>query len=159
MSDQDLVCQISEMNGQEREDDYKCTNYMKYMKIFTPTARMALCHWSFTISDHSDICRSTVAKAICYFDRFMSTSSNSFTLAHSGFRTIQLAFITCLMIALKLEGKNTKLEHVSKIYLDEYNENEIIRLESEVLHALQGCLDGELLHLRHYVLYILQFGI
>ncbi|KAL3779700.1 hypothetical protein ACHAWO_004734 [Cyclotella atomus] len=83
-----------------------------------------------------------------HFGLFMGSNSRSVELARADIGTAQLAFVTCLVIALKTHsGLNVESDFVSNtICRDMYGADEIIQMELEILQSLQWRLSGPLPH-------------
>jgi hypothetical protein len=114
--------------------------------IITTTDRRTMCDWSYTIVDACNIDREMSCIGTTYFDRFMSSTASSkvATEAHRSRRTFQLAYIACLIIALKCRGgMQVDANFVSEtICRNQYDSNEINTMECEVLRALTYKLNG-----------------
>ena len=143
----DLCCitsQILIMQQQEREQAYICIDYLSYRTDLCSANRQALCNWAYQrIAAFTGVNRLTVVKAISYFDRYMSTSSED-----RGLEAIQLAFVTSLVIALKVDaGFNVELDFFANVVLeDAYDKEEIERMEMKILRALGWRLSGPTPH-------------
>jgi|EP00970_Alexandrium_tamarense_P014249 hypothetical protein len=165
-----LVEQIHTMQDQEIRyklsvaDDYmnKSSSLHRYFPngdIITTDDRKAMCKWSYTIVDGCKLSRQVAVVAIQYFDRFLCTaatlddslfdgrrllSSRRATIALVSRREFQLAFISCLVIALKNHsGMIVESEFVSDILCQSmYCTQELSEMEMEVLRALDWRLNG-----------------
>lgn len=132
------------MEKQEKEEDYKWSDYMNCSKCMRPEHRMALCNWGYQIIDrYNGVSRSVAVIAISYFDRFMSTSPGSVSVSCS-----QLAFISCLLIALKAHaGFSVEPQFVSDVIcMGSYSVDEINDMELIVLRDLKWRLNGPTPH-------------
>ena len=139
-----IISQIRVMQEQERAEAYRCINYLRYRNEMDQVDRQALCNWGYqTIAACNGGNRLTVVKAISYFDRYMSSSSQCRDL-----EAIQLAFVTSLVIALKIDaGFNVELDFIaSAITKDAYTQEDIRRMELEILQALEWRLNGPTPH-------------
>ncbi|KAL3804010.1 hypothetical protein HJC23_006401 [Cyclotella cryptica] len=150
MIQNELIEQLCVMQHQE-EDAYKCSVYMDSAntKPVSPSDRESLCIWGYhTIAACPGIARSTGVVAILYFDRFLSTSSPIAKWVLKDRREFQLAFVACLVIALKVHsGLNVELDFVSGVICDDmYDIKEIIMMENEVLKVLKWRLNGPIPH-------------
>ena len=133
------------MQQQENSPSYKCNDYMSTTHVVTPCHREALCHWGYhTVATCLHISPSSCATTISYFDRFLSSSSPTATGALSDPGELQLAFVACLVIALKSHaGFKVELDYVSdKICGNMYTSTEINCMEREILQALNWRLTG-----------------
>ena len=140
----DIISQIRVMQEQERAEAYRCTNYLSYRTDMTPDDRLALCNWGYqVIANVSGISSFTAVKAISYFDRYMGASPEC-----RGLEIIQLAFITSLVIALKVDsGFNVELDFVARsVTKGTYDEDEIRWMEIMILQALDWRLSGPAPH-------------
>jgi hypothetical protein len=141
-----IVSQIRVMQEQERSEAYRCNDYLSYRSELGPADRQALCNWGFqTIAAFHGISRFTVVKAISYFDRYMCTSFQGRSVE---LEAIQLAFVASLVIALKVDsGFNVEIDFVASVVTkDAYDEEEISRMEMEILQALGWRLSGPTPH-------------
>ena len=137
-----ITSQVRVMQEQEQTEAYRCNDYLGYRTEFGPEDRQALCTWGYRmIKAFTGINRLTVVRAISYFDRYMSTSHQG---REQQVETIQLAFISSLIIALKIDsGLKVDLDFFALVVTrDAYGEEEIRRMELKILHALQWRLSG-----------------
>lgn len=143
------------MLKQEKSSFYKCIDYMSLYfdendASFSYSDRQALCNWGYqTIKAcNVDISRSTVLIAISYFDRFLSDSASTDNGILSDLPRIQLAFVTCLVIALKVNsGFNVESNFVSNVVCrNMYDAQELIDMEIEILRVLSFKLSGPTAH-------------
>jgi hypothetical protein len=150
MDDSILISQISVMHQQENSKSYSYFDYMSMpTSILRPPDREALCNWGYqTIAACKGVSRSTAAKAISFFDRFLGTSAPEAQEALSDLGDSQLAFVACLVIALKVHsGFNVEIDFVSNVVCGKmYDANEIIAMELHVLQALGWKLNGPTPH-------------
>ena len=122
---------------------------MSISDIVTPSHRQALCRWGFqTIAACHCISHSTAIVAISYFDRFLGSSSSAANRALSDLRELQLAFVACLVIALKAHsGLNVECDFVSNVVCrNTYDSEEIMSMEVQVLQSLSWKLNGPTAH-------------
>ena len=142
--------QLCAMQQQEKTQSYKCTDYISTSQVVTPSLREALCKWGYqTIAACTGgATRSTVVVAISYFDRFLSTSAPMANRALSDIYYFQLAFVTCLVIALKVQaGFNVEHDFVSRVITkDMYDTEEITSMEIQILQALSWKMSGPTAH-------------
>ena len=141
-----ITSQVRVMQEQEQTEAYRCNDYLGYRTEFGPEDRQALCTWGYRmIKAFTGINRLTVVRAISYFDRYMSTSHQG---REQQVETIQLAFISALLIALKADsGFKVELDFFARVVTrDGYGEDEIRRMEMEILIALQWRLSGPAPH-------------
>lgn len=137
-----LFMQEQESSHYRVTGDYLSTLHGK--ANVTPDDRRTMISWSFNIVDVCSIDREMACIGASYFDRFMSTSAVGAADAMRSRRSFQLAFITCLVIALKCRGGMQIDSHfVSDVICrDQYDANEINATEMEVLRALSWRLNG-----------------
>ena len=147
MSQSYLIGEICVLKEQEKAEAYLCSDYMRSAASFCPQDRRALCEWAYQIVDgngryNSDgrngPCRLTAVIALSYFDRFMSTSSKSAQVALEDIHVSQLAFVSCLVIALKAHASfSVEVDFISNAICGSmYGVDEITEMEMEVLQAL-----------------------
>jgi len=142
-----LIDQLQFMLEQE-ETHYQvglgCDDYFPPWAAVSSSDRQTMCSWSYDIVNACSIPREVACIAMSYFDRFMCTSSQRARTALASRREFQLAFITCLIIALKCRaGMQVDSDFVSDTICQKlYCEEEIIKMEKEILSALQWRLNG-----------------
>jgi hypothetical protein len=150
MDDSSLISQISVMHQQENSTSYRFVDYMSTeTNVLRPPDREALCNWGYqTVAACNGVNRSTAAKAISFFDRFLGTSAPAAQQALADVGDSQLAFVACLVIALKVHpGFNVETNFVSNVVCGNiYDASEIIAMELHVLQALGWKLNGPTPH-------------
>jgi hypothetical protein len=150
MDDSSLISQISVMHQQENSTSYRFVDYMSTeTNVLRPPDREALCNWGYqTVAACNGVNRSTAAKAISFFDRFLGTSAPAAQQALADVGDSQLAFVACLVIALKVHpGFNVETDFVSNVVCGNiYDASEIIAMELHVLQALGWKLNGPTPH-------------
>ena len=133
----------------EQEETYQVTtDYLlpSWTKV-SPSDRRTMCSMSYDIVDACSIDREVSCIAMTYFDRFMATNSQSAKAALMSHQEFQLAFISCLFIALKYSAGMQIDSYVSNaICQGMYNEKELIAMEKKILSALQWRLNGPSAH-------------
>ena len=122
-----------------------------------PEDRRIMASWSYDIVDACSIDRELACIGMSYFDRFIctpvgrstiiintTTTTSSCKNNGSRRRKFQLAFLTCLVIALKVRGgMQVDSPFVSEtICQGMYSPQEIVQMESIILKALQWRLNG-----------------
>eukprot|EP00551_Chaetoceros_affinis_P006866 CAMPEP_0203677760 /NCGR_PEP_ID=MMETSP0090-20130426/29473_1 /ASSEMBLY_ACC=CAM_ASM_001088 /TAXON_ID=426623 /ORGANISM="Chaetoceros affinis, Strain CCMP159" /LENGTH=330 /DNA_ID=CAMNT_0050544753 /DNA_START=248 /DNA_END=1240 /DNA_ORIENTATION=+ len=95
--------------------------------------REKICHWTYSVIDHFELHRETVALSIDLFDRFLATRGNrcdgSFAL---------LASLTTLYIAIKVhEKKKIKLSTLTQLSRGQFEPAHIEDMEIEILKSLE----------------------
>eukprot|EP00956_Cyclotella_meneghiniana_P032684 scaffold90767_cov63-Cyclotella_meneghiniana.AAC.8 len=134
----------------EKTSSYKCCDYLsRTQTIVGPCDRQALCQWGYDlIATYNFVSRSTAVVAFGYFDRFMSSDTITSNRALNDIVECQLAFVTCLVIALKIHsGFNVDSNFVAnEITRDMYEVKEINRMELNVLQSLGWKLNGPTPH-------------
>jgi hypothetical protein len=151
MDDSSLISQICVMHRQEKSTSYRLVDYMSTeTSILRPPDREALCNWGYqTVAACNGVTsRTTAAKAISFFDRFLGTSAPAAQQALTDLVYSQLAFVACLVIALKFHsGFNVETDFISnEVCGNMYDSNEIIEMELNVLKALGWKLNGPTPH-------------
>ena len=136
---------------QQQEKAYRCTDYMSRSNAAVhPEDRQALCDWGYQIiAACNGVSRSTAVAAFSIFDRFLSSSSPAATQALADIQYSQLAFVTCLVIALKVQSgfKVVETDFVSEtVCRNMYCPEELNETEMRVLKALQWKLNGPTSH-------------
>lgn len=109
---------------------------------------MKLCAIGAITPSLGNVSRSTAVKAISYFGRFLATSATAAMQALTDLNNLQLAYVACLFIALKVHsGFDVEADFVSNVVCrNEYDANEIIAMEMEVLQAHEWKLNGPIPH-------------
>ena len=149
MNDPLVLSQICAMQIQERSASYKCSDYLSRTQAIDPSHRHALCKWGYdTIAACDGVSRSTAVVAFTYFDRFLSSNSPAAERALNDVAECQLAFVSSLVIALKIHsGFNVESDFVSEVVTrNAYNADEINSMELEILHSLSWKLNGPTPH-------------
>lgn len=139
------------MQQQETSPSYRCTDYISSSDNveFSCSDRRALCDWGYkTIAACNGISRQTAVVAISYFDRYLSSPASSAKRTLSDLPSIQLAFVTCLVIALKTDsGFHVESDFVSSVVCKNmYQAEEINTMEIEILRTLSWKLSGPTAH-------------
>ncbi|KAL9182214.1 hypothetical protein ACHAXT_012866 [Thalassiosira profunda] len=114
----------------------------------TASDRRTMASWSHDIVDACAISREVSCIAASYFDRFACTHSKRAKAALRSRRDFQLAFIACLVVALKCRaGMQVDSDFVSgTVCQGLYDEGEIVAMEREILAALSWRLNGPSAH-------------
>jgi hypothetical protein len=141
-----LIDQLSAMFYQESTTKYKSIDYMNSEEVEVyPSDRESLCVWGYSVVAACRVVdRSVVAAAISYFDRYLSSSDPSAKQALTRRFQFQLAFVGCLVIALKVHsGFNVETSFVADEICDGlYSVKDIIDTEGKILKALNWYLNG-----------------
>ena len=129
----------------QTQSDYFATN--KKAKV-TSSDRRTMATWSYDIVDACSIDREVACIATTYCDRCMSTSSKRAKDGITSRRRYQLAFIACLIIALKCRaGMTVDSDFVSDILCQRlYDKDEILDMEKEILSGLEWRLNEPSVH-------------
>lgn len=110
--------------------------------------RRTMISWSYDIVDACSIDREMATIGMSYFDRFLLTSPGisifSYHNHNTSRRKFQLAYLTCLVIALKCRGgMQVDSPFVSEtICQGMYTPRKIVEMERTILEALQWKLNG-----------------
>lgn len=95
--------------------------------------REKICHWSYSVVDHFELSRETVAISIDLFDRFLATRGN-----RCNGSSALLTSLTTLYIAIKLnEPKKIKLTTLSNLSRGQFFPPDIEEMEFRILSSLQ----------------------
>ena len=146
-----IFSQIGVMQQQERSASYRITDYIsRPNSAVTPSDREALCNWGYRIIAACDSAksRSAVVVAISYFDRFLSSRTPMANRALSDTYYFQLAFVTSLVIALKVHaGFNVEHDFVGSVFCrNNYETEEITQMEIRIIQALRWKMSGPNAH-------------
>mmetsp|Transcript_8098 Transcript_8098/g.15250 ORF Transcript_8098/g.15250 Transcript_8098/m.15250 type:complete len:293 (+) Transcript_8098:153-1031(+) len=94
--------------------------------------RDKICNWTYSVIDHFELSRQTVAISIDIFDRYMATRGN---LCDSNLAL--LTSLATLYIAIKVnEKKKMKLCTLAKLSRDRFSPQDIELMETEILTSL-----------------------
>lgn len=95
--------------------------------------REKICHWTFSVIDHFDLSRETVATSLNLFDRFLATRANK---CDGNFAL--LTSLTTLYIAIKVrEKKKIKLSTLTQLSRGQFGPCDIEEMEMSILTSLQ----------------------
>lgn len=134
-----LVDRIRAMRNQEQVN-YAYRNYIRSptsSSISSNTTeligwREKICHWTYSVIDHFDLHRETVAISLDLFDRFIATRGNK-----CDGNLALLTSLTTLYIAIKVhEKKKIKLSTLTTLSRGQFGPSDIERMELEILQAL-----------------------
>ena len=141
----DLIDRLDVMVSQESLSHYITKDYLRHSSRdghsrskskVTPAARAKIVRWLYDIVDYFELERSTVAMAMSYVDRFMSTSSSGKS-SRRNITSYQLTCLSCLFLATKtIDIKHIDVDLLVKASRGCYNREEIIDTEKKVLDAL-----------------------
>jgi len=94
--------------------------------------REKICHWSYSVIDHFDLSRHTVAISLDLFDRFLATKGNKCKGSCA-----LLISLTTLYIAVKInESKKIKLSTLTHLSRGQFDSQDIEKMEVKILKAL-----------------------
>ena len=143
-----VLRQIFMMQQQEKSASYKCIDYLSRTHVIEPSHRQELCEWGFKTIAACGVNSSTAAIAFGYFDRFLSSDNPAAERALNDITECQLAFITSVVIALKIHsGFNVESDFVSNVITrNAYDAEEINDMELEILQSLDWRLNGPTSH-------------
>jgi len=142
-----LVDHLQFMQEQE-ETTYQIPPSADYLRkpysTVTSADRRTMLEWSYDIVRACAISREIACVGAQYFDRFLCTPSRRARAAAASRREFQLAFIACVVIALKCRaGMKVEAAFVSETICQKlYDEAEVLGMERDVLSALQWRLNG-----------------
>mmetsp|Transcript_13984 Transcript_13984/g.20885 ORF Transcript_13984/g.20885 Transcript_13984/m.20885 type:complete len:369 (+) Transcript_13984:65-1171(+) len=94
--------------------------------------REKICHWTYTVIDHFNLSRRTVAISMDLFDRFLATLGNNC----DGNQALLIS-LTTLYISIKIhERKKIKLLTLSDLSRSQFTPKEIEDMEMRILQSL-----------------------
>eukprot|EP00956_Cyclotella_meneghiniana_P006118 scaffold7977_cov77-Cyclotella_meneghiniana.AAC.1 len=128
-----------------QESSTYMTSHYLHRAAVTAEERAWLCQWGFDILDACEINRTIAVIAIGYFDRYLSNRGlECVEVCLSNQRDFQLAFITCLVIALKGRGSmEVRPTFVAETMCEDmYSPSEIMNMELQILRTLGWYLNG-----------------
>lgn len=136
------ICSLAETirKMRERESDYVVSDYLHQKSILAykdpvdMTCRSQMIDWIINIIEHCKFSKVTASIAINYLDRFLMKSEWAL-IDRSAF---QLAFITCLYIAIKVhEPTVLSVESIESLIRNVYTKHQIEQMEIIVLTTIQ----------------------
>ena len=145
----DLIDRLDVMLSQEDQPQYIAKDYLhsrskqhsrdllsrSKSKQVNPASRAKIVRWLYDIVDYFHLERSTVAMAMSYVDRFMSTPSAR--ASRKNITSYQLTCLACLFVAIKvLDVTHLDIDLLVKASRGCYERQEILDMEKEVLDAL-----------------------
>jgi hypothetical protein len=144
-----VIEQLDVMIGQEKTA-YKCHDYLNTNKSgVSASDRQALCNWGYSlIGVCVGVDKPAVAVAISYFDRYLSSSKQNVKQVIGDRGLVQLAFVSCLVIALKVRsGICVDMNYVSdELCGGSYVASDVTEMEFEILGSLKWRLNGPTPH-------------
>lgn len=95
--------------------------------------REKICYWTYSVVDHFDLSRRTVAISLNIFDRFLANQGNTCDGSHA-----LLVSLTSLYIAIKVhERKKIKLCTLVELSRSQFTPSDIENMELEILMSLK----------------------
>lgn len=132
-----LVDRIRAMRNQE-QTHYAYRNYISLSSSISSDTteligwREKICHWTYSVIDHFDLHRETVAISLDFFDRYIASRGNK-----CDGNLALLTSLTTLYIAIKVhEKKKIKLSTLTQLSRGQFGPHDIERMELEILHSL-----------------------
>lgn len=138
-----------------KEENYVCHDYLEsegqVAAIRKPPKRDAIdescrskmCEWIFHVIDSTRLQRETAGVAMGYLDRFLCTEMPRAEQARCNRKEYQLAAMTCLYIAVKLQEPFEMDAHLmSRLSRGLHTAEEITTVEYDILIALQWKVNG-----------------
>jgi hypothetical protein len=148
MSTEDIASTLLVMRKQEAS--YHCDDYLSSHQggverpqagaTFSPPVdaecRFKIAEWCYHVVDVCKFSRETVAIAMSYLDRYISTETGLPALFDR--KVFQLAAMTCLYTAIKIhEPEAMEPRVVSQLSRGAHTEEQVTDMEMEILHAIQ----------------------
>jgi lipoyl(octanoyl) transferase len=137
---------ISKMNAMRTKETtmYRFANFYRqpqHLKLDTPdcinvrddlSCRDKICSWTYSVIDHFQLSRQTVAISMDLFDRYLATTGNMCDTNQA-----LLTSLTTLCIAIKInEKKKVKICTVAKLSRDLFTSQDIERMEIKIMKSL-----------------------
>ncbi|KAL3795634.1 hypothetical protein HJC23_002041 [Cyclotella cryptica] len=153
----DVADRVAAMQRQE-STHYRCRDYIRKAirhsayphqrkDVVDAECRAKMCDWCYQVTDFCKFSRQTVATSMSYLDRFMSTNHLTAAQALYSKKKYQLAAMTCLYMAIKLfEPMAMDTALLSEISHGCYDEEDIERMEQDILQALGWRMNGPTTH-------------
>lgn len=159
----DLIDRVGAMVFRESQSHYTKKDYLRpssrdshsrSKKCVTSAARAKIVRWLYDIVDYFELERSTVAMAMSYADRFVSTPAGR--TSRKDITSFQLICLACLFLSTKtIDTTHLDVDLLVKASIGCYDRQEILGAEKQVLEALNwrvcdvtsACLSNHLLGL------------
>ena len=94
--------------------------------------REKICHWTYSVIDHFELSRKTVAVSINLFDRYLATQGN-----RCDGSLALLVSLTTLYIAIKVhEKKKIKLSTLTELSRCQFSSEDIEQMEVRILQSI-----------------------
>ncbi len=98
--------------------------------------RSKICHWAFSVIDHFDLSRRTVAICVDIFDRYLATRGNRC----DGTRVLLIS-LTTLYIAIKVnESKTIELSTIAELSGGRFFQRDVEDMEVNIMQSLSWLL-------------------
>jgi Cyclin, N-terminal domain/Cyclin, C-terminal domain len=151
MSMADIASTLEVMRLQEAS--YRCHDYLSCRPMSHPTSlkrpqagiasspvdvecRFKMAEWCYQVVDFCKFSRETVAIAMSYLDRYISTETGLPALYDR--KVFQLAAMTCLYTAIKIhEPEAMEPRIIAQLSRGVYTEEQVTDMELEILMAIQ----------------------
>jgi hypothetical protein len=100
--------------------------------------RKKMVSWCFSVIDHVQFSRETVAIAMNYLDRFLSSGDSRAKEVLLNRKEYQLASMTCLFTAIKIwEKSDIGIDVFVELSRGAYSKTQLLEMEITILNALQ----------------------
>ncbi len=98
--------------------------------------RSKICHWAFSVIDHFNLSRRTVAISVDLFDRYLATRGNRC----DGTRVLLIS-LTTLYIAIKVnESKAIDLSTITELSGGRFSQSDVEAMEVKIMQSLSWLL-------------------
>lgn len=127
MKKQETILYLHRTYIQDREKKLPDETVQEYYEM-----REKICNWTYSIIDHFNLSRDTVAISLNIFDRFLATRNNECDVNFA-----LLTSLTTLYIAIKVhEKKKIRLSTLTQLNRGEFGPRDFERMEMEILMSL-----------------------
>lgn len=156
--EEEVRAQVSAMLRRERSPDLRPRDYLGLLSsrrsprrqreidgmAVDKSCRTKMVRWMMSVVDFCEFDRECASVAAAHLDRFLSSESPASRRASLDKRTYQLAAVSSLYLAIKTVESRTVLspDAVADISDGEYSEDEVVRMESDILQALGWRVHG-----------------
>eukprot|EP00557_Chaetoceros_sp_GSL56_P008177 CAMPEP_0176497768 /NCGR_PEP_ID=MMETSP0200_2-20121128/11917_1 /TAXON_ID=947934 /ORGANISM="Chaetoceros sp., Strain GSL56" /LENGTH=322 /DNA_ID=CAMNT_0017895837 /DNA_START=46 /DNA_END=1014 /DNA_ORIENTATION=- len=154
------ICEeFKTMTLQEELAAYKCADYLGAPVVVRNTCaddtldpidiecRVRMVEWCFQVIDFAELNRETVNIAMSLLDRYLSTSNPEVEIVKLSRQMYQLASMTALFIAIKMNEKTVvNASLFAELSRGSYTAADITNMESSMLATLQWRLNAPTSH-------------
>lgn len=146
MSTPDELSSTIQVMRMQESGAYKCSDYLSHHRRKRPVSshalpvdaecRLKMGEWCYQVNDFCKFSRETVAIAMNYLDRYLSSDDGCHALDDR--KVFQLAAMTCLYTAIKIhEPEAMEPKVVANLSRGTYTEEQVVEMEMSILSAIE----------------------